>query len=292
VYPALLVAVALQLEPNPPYEGEAATLVIATQGETAPLAVDVNGAAMLRRVPDGATVERVESDLHLRWQHPPEHARVELVLRADTAAPWLTVTALSGTNQTKLDAKQLARESPPTPGNRVFPIVTLGFALSLLMWPTFRLLWRHSRTVGLLAAIAGTIAAVYFANIWWNDLATTSHDRTGSCVITDGMLVYSGHEHAKRFYSLMFAAEVEGRPRIAGDTDTSVWTDRDSEAHTHLARFEPGKPYPCWWSTTDPNELLLEPPSRGVTRRTLATLAALLLIIAPGWLGGSGRRRR
>jgi hypothetical protein len=60
----------------------------------------------------------------------------------------------------------------------------------------------------------------------------------------------------------------------------------------HLARFEIGKAYPCWWSVRDPNELLFEPRRRGVTRRALFTLAAFLIIVAPGWMAASGPRRR
>lgn len=292
---ALLLAVALQLEPSTPYAGETATLTVTTDGETEPLRVDVGGAAMLRRVPDGATFERVESDLHLRWQRAPERARVELVLRADEPAWRLDVTAVSGASTANLRVEPLRREAPPMPADRVFLIGLGGFALSMLMWPTFRLMWRAFPIVGLMATIAGTVASVIFVRMWWTDYAATSDYRQGRCVITDRMLVYQGTgKGLKRYYWVMYAAELDGGPRIAGDGDRSGWLITDKEAPlAQLQRFDIGKAYPCWWSVADRHELLLEPRRRAVTRRVFFTLVAFVLIILPGWMepGVPPRRR-
>lgn len=291
---ALLLAVALQLQPNPPYQGEAATLTVTTSGETGPLRVDVDGAAMLRRVPDGATMERVEADLHLNWQRAPEQARVELVFLAAEASNQLEVSAVSGTSNATLRADPLRREPPPTPANHVFGIALAGFAVSLLMWPTFRLMWRHSRTVGVLAAIGGTVMSVVFVKMWWRDYAATAAYRQGSCAITDRMVVYGGHERSKRFYSVMYAVELDGRPRIAGDSDRSNWFLTDGDAYQQLRRFEVGKSYPCWWSASDPHEVLLEPRRGAVKRTVFFTVIAFVLAILPGWMrpGFPPRQRR
>ena len=294
VHPALLLAVALQLEPSQPYAGETATLTVTTDGETEPLRVDVGGAAMLRRVPEGAKVERVESDLHLVWPRAPERARVELVLRADEAAWRLDVTATSGPSTATLRVEPLRREAPPMPADRVFLIGLGGFALSMLMWPTFRLMWRAFPIVGLMAAIAGTIASVVFVRMWWTDYAATADYRQGRCVITDGMLVYQGTgKRMRRYYWLMYAAELEGGPRIAGDGDRSGFLITDDEGPlAQLQRFEIGKAYPCWWSVRDRNELLLEPRRRAVRRRVFFTVVAVVLILLPGWMEAPVRRRR
>jgi hypothetical protein len=290
---ALLLAVALQLEPSPPYQGEPATLTITTQGETGPLRVDIDSAAMLRRVPDGATVERVESDLQLTWQRAPEQARVELVLVAKQSTR-LEVTALSGTSKATLRADPLRRDPPPMPANHVFLLALAGFALSLLIWPTFRLMWRHSRTVGVMAAIGGTVMCFVFVKMWWRDYAATADYRQGSCVVTDRMVEYQGHERSKRFYSVMVAVELDGQPRIAGDSDRSNSTEVDGEAYMKLRRFETGKAYPCWWSVRDRNEVLLEPRRGAINRTVFFTVAAFLLAILPGWMrpGFPPRRRR
>ena len=294
MHPALLLAVALQLEPNPPYHGEAATLTVTTAGETEPLRVDMGNVAMLRRVPDGATVERIESTLHLRWHRAPERARVELVLRADKAAYQLKVTAVAGTSTATLAVQPLRRDAPSPHGERSSLAVLAGLALSLLMWPTFRLNWRHFRTVGVLTAVAGTYFSVLFVRIWWKDLAAMPDYREGRCVITDRMLVYEGKQRTRSLYSGMYAVDLDDHPRIAGDSDTSGWPLRDPDAHAELRRFEIGKSYPCWWSVRDRNEVLLEPRRRGVTQRTVLTIAAFLILIAPGWFrpGFPPRRRR
>lgn len=291
---ALLLAVALQLEPSPPYQGETATLTVETLGESAPLRVDINGAAMLRRVPEGATISRFESDLHLTWPRAPEQARVELVFRADEAVHRLNVTAVFGTSTGALAVEPLRRAPPPESADRSILTALGGFALSLLMWPTFRLMWRHTRTLGVLAAVAGIIASVVFVRMWWSDYAATADYREGKCVITDRMSVFQGTGRGlRRYYYLMYAVELDGRPRIAGDGDRSGWllNDHHDNVYQELIRFEPGKAYPCWWSVRDPNEVLLEPRRRAITRRVFFTVVAFLIIIAPGLMEGPGPRR-
>ena len=295
MHPALLLAVVLHLEPNPPYHGEAATLTITTSGETGPLRVDLGGSAMLRRVPDGATVERTESDLHLHWQRAPEDARVELVLRAGTPGNRLDVTALSGTSTATLGVTPLWRDPPSSmpKASRLVPVVLIGLALSLLMWPTFGRLMRFDRTGGVIVAIAGTFLSVLFVSIWWNDYAAAANYRQGTCVITDRMLVYQSGVSTKRgAYALMYAAELPGGPRIAGDSDSFVQTYGEGDAHARLRRFEIGKAYPCWWSVRDPHELLLEPRGRRILRTAVVTGAICLLLIVPGWLRPATARRR
>lgn len=287
MYYALLLTVALQLEPNPPYHGEAATLTITTRDETGPLRVDLGSAAMLRRVPDGATVERTESDLHLSWQRAPEHARVELVLRAGTPTNRLDITATSGTSTATHGVSPLWRDPPSSmpPKDRLFLIVLAGLALSLLMWPTFGRLSRLDRTGGVIMAVAGTILCVLFVSIWWNDYAATQSYREGTCVITDRMLVFRGGVREKRrAYAPMYAVELPGGPRVAGDSDSFVPTYGEGAAQAQLRRFEIGKAYPCWWSVRDRDEVLLEPRRRRITRTTLVTVAICLLLIVPGWM--------
>ena len=293
---ALLLAVALQLEPSPPYHGEAATLTITTQGETQPLRVDLGSAAMLRRVPDGATVERMESNLYLNWHQAPEHARVELVLRAGTSHNRLDVTALSGRSTATLGVTPLWRDPPSLmmPARRLIPIVLAGLALSLLMWPTFGLLRRIDRTGGVIIAVFGTALSILFVSIWWNDYAATRNYREGRCVITDRMLVFRGGGSKKRprAYAPMYAVELPGGPRIAGDSDSFVQTFGEGAAQAQLRRFEIGKAYPCWWSVRDRDEVLLEPRRRRITRTSLVTAAICLLLIVPGWLRSRPRPRR
>lgn len=288
---ALLLAVALQLEPSPPVQGEAATLTVTTSGETGPLRVDIGGAAMLRGVPDGADVQRAEADLQLRWQRAPERARVELVFRADEAAGSLKVTALAGTSTATLGVEPLRRDAPPASEDHSVLIVLAGLALSLLMWPTFRLNWRLSKIAGLLVAVVGTAGSIFFVRLWWRDIAATPHIREGRCVVTDRMMVYEGRRKAKRFYSLMYAVQLDGRPLISGDGDRSDWSYIKNPGE-RLQRFEIGKAYPCWWSVRDRQEVLLEPRRRAITQMVILTVAAFLLLITPGWMARPGPRHR
>jgi hypothetical protein len=218
--------------------------------------------------------------------------RVELVLRADEAAGSLDVTATSGTTTTTLGAKPVRRDPPqPTAADRTSLPLLLGFGLSLLMWPTFRLVSRHSQIAGAIAAIGGTVLSVVLVRMWWGDYAAGADYRDGRCAITDRMAVYQGSDRMRRVYALMYAVELNGRPAIAGDSDRSRWRERDSDAFARLNRFETGKTYPCWYSVRDPHEVLLEPRSRGVVRRVVLSVAAFLILIAPGWLRPAAPRR-
>ncbi|HVE69894.1 MAG TPA: hypothetical protein VNI54_00895 [Thermoanaerobaculia bacterium] len=282
---ALLLVVSLQIEPNPPIHGEGATLTIETRGETAPLRVDIGQAAMLQRVPDGATMQRNASGLELHWPVAPQRATCELVLRAEYDANWLNVTARAGTSEATLGVKPVWRpvERPARFGLLIL-LVLAGLALSLLLWPTIRLLRRHNTAVATIAAIFGTGFSVVFVLVWWNDYASTRDYRKSTCLVTDRMLVDRGLDRKRRLYSPMFAVQLDGHPRIAGDSDSIGYRFVEDQAPAELAKFDVGKVYPCWYSVRDRHEVLLEPRQRGIITTALVTVGVLLLMALPGWV--------
>jgi hypothetical protein len=285
VHRALLLTVALRIEPNPPVHGEPATLIVDST-ESAPLRITIGQAAMLRRIPQGATLNRDDSGAELlwMWSPAPQGVTCELVLRADASADWLNVHASAGMGRADLGVKPVSREAagPARPALSC-GLIAAGLALSTLLWPTWRLLWRHSKTVAVIGSLFGTVLTVVFVQIWWSDYAATPDYRQRRCVVTDRMLVYRGSERSSRFYTPMVAAEVDdGRTRIAGDGDG--WTYGRDDAWARLQKFETGRSYPCWYSMRDRDELLLEPRRKTIILTTLGTLVALTIMALPGLL--------
>lgn len=290
---ALLLTIALQLEPNPPFQGESATLTVETRNLSAPLRVEISRAAMLRRVPEGATVSRTPGQLELLWQQPPQRVKCELVLRAGSDENWLSARAGSGTDSADLGVQPVWRpvERPSNTG-RLAALIAAGIALSLLIWPTVVLIWRHSKSVAVVCALAGTGLCVVFAMIWWTNYSTAKDYREGSCLVTDRMLVERSRYRTRTSYAPMFAVELDGHARIAGDSDSVGYNYLQPQASEKLAEFEVGKAYPCWWSARDRHEVLLEPRTSTVVVTTLVTAGVLLLMAVPGWIAPATSRRR
>lgn len=282
---ALLLTVAIHLEPNPPVHGESATLTVETRNATEPLRVEIGQAAMLRRVPAGATVRRTASQLELLWPQPPQRVQCELVLRAEYAANWLSARASSGTDSADLGVKPVWREvQRPTRVGLLLALIAAGVALSLLIWPTVRLLSRRSKVVAVICAVMGTGLCVVFVLVWWTDYAATKDYREGSCLVTDRMLVHRSTHRTRRTYTPMFAVELDGHARIAGDSDSIGFNYVEDRAAEQLAKFEIGRAYPCWWSVRDRHEVLLAPRRSGILVSTLVTAGVLLLMALPGWI--------
>lgn len=290
---ALLLTIALRIEPNPPLHGESATLTIETRNLSAPLRVEVSRGAMLRRVPEGAAVSRTPGQLELLWQQPPQRVQCELVLRAGSEENWLSARATSGTDSADLGIKPVWRHvERPSNNGLLAALIAAGLALSLLIWPTVQLIWRHQRSVAVICALAGTGLCVLFVMIWWANYSTTNDYRQGSCFVTDRMLVERGSMKGTRSYSPMFAVELDGHPRIAGDSDSVGYNYVKDQADEKLAKFEVGKTYPCWWSVRDRDEVLLEPRRSQIVTTTLVTAGVLLLMAVPGWIAPATSRRR
>lgn len=290
---ALLLTIALELEPNPPRHGEPATLTIETRDLSAPLRVEVSRSAMLRRVPAGATVNRTPGHLELLWPQPPARVQCDLVLRAGSEENQLAIRASSGPESADLGVRPVWRQvERPSSSGKLAALIAAGLALSLLVWPTIALIWRSSKGVALFCGFAATGLCVVFVMIWWTNFSTTKDYREGSCLITDRMLVEHSRQRTRTSYSPMFAVELDGHARIAGDSDSVAYNYFQPQANEKLAEFEIGKTYPCWWSVRDRDEVLLEPRGSQIAMTTLVTVGVLLLMAVPGWIAPATARRR
>ena len=290
---ALLLTIALDLEPSPPRYGEAAKLTIETRNLSAPLRVEVSRTAMLRRVPEGATATRTPGHLELLWPQPPQRVQCELVLRAGSEEDWMSVRAFSGADSADLRVIPAwgPPEHPPDRGKLIAHIAG-GFALSLLVWPTLLLIARSSKPVALVCGLVATGLCVVFVMIWSTNYAATKNYRQGSCVVTDRMLVDSSAPKAQRVYAPMLAVDLGGEARIAGDSDSVSYRYAKEKADAKLAQFEIGRTYPCWWSVRDRDEVLLEPRGSHDVVTTLVTAGVLLLMAVPGWIAPATARRK
>jgi hypothetical protein len=342
VHLALLLAAAVttvEVVPNPPRFGEPATVHVEVANpdpvaRTVAVRADIGGAAMLRQVPQGASVARpripvrhpMGSPVTITWPQlvvPPNgRARVasDVILRYEYAADTLVLRATATDLADRTEAVgelQVTAVWPPIerPSRKALfaTLVAGGIVLSALLWPSALWLWRFGsrperrdrgaiRGVATALLVGGTVAGIVLVLLWYTDIEAIGNYREATCGITDRALIYESRpiddERKRGFagttyryaYRPLFAVEVqaagETRWAISGDSDSIRYSYIDEKAAAELARFEPGRSYPCWYAIDDRQEVLLERRSWRTVMPNVVLSAVFLLLATPGlvWL--------
>jgi hypothetical protein len=188
-----------------------------------------------------------------------------------------------------------------------------GLLLSTLLWPSALWLWRFGsrperrdsgaiRGVAVAFLVGGAVAGIVLVILWYSDLEALGIERPATCRVTDRTLIYESRpidtERKRGFggttyryaYRPLFAVELqaagESRWVISGDSDSVRHSYIEEKAAAELARFQPGRSYPCWYAVDDRHEVLLRRRSWRTLMPNIVITAVFLALAAPGlvWL--------